>query len=73
MHRLQCLTVLTPFDDGTAGLVGLDDREQLAQAMNRIASHPRASSVGSGPLKGDLDPQGSLATGFERSKGRLAE
>ena len=73
MHRLQCLAVLAPFDDRTAGLVGLDDRKQFAQAMNRIASHPWASSVGPGPLKGDLDPQGSLTTGFERSKGWLAE
>ena len=71
--RLDRLPVGAAVDRRGPGLVGGQGVEDRTEAMDRVATHPRASGVGSGTGQVDLDPQRSLATGLDQALGRLTQ
>ena len=72
-HRLEGLAVLAPLDDGPALLEAVDEAQELAQAVDGVAAHPRPRRVGPLPAQADLHPQRALAPGLQLAAGGLAE
>ena len=64
VYRLQRLAVLTALNDGSTGLVGVDDRKNSPKAVNGVTTHPRASGMRTRSRQGHFDSQRALATGF---------